>query len=121
MIKKITKPTTNKNKTKKITKPIVKTKLVETTKVRSMKKRQPNPAFMKPLTPSSILAAVVGNDALPRTEMTKRLWNYIKRNNLQDQNERRFINADDKLQAVFGGRNRVSMFEMTKLVSKHLS
>jgi chromatin remodeling complex protein RSC6 len=84
-------------------------------------KRQPSAAFMKPMTPSASLAAVVGNKAMPRTEITKKLWDYIKKNNLQDAKERRMINADDKLKAVFGGKKQVSMFEMTKLVNKQLS
>jgi upstream activation factor subunit UAF30 len=84
------------------------------------KKRKPNAAFMKPMTPSSVLAAVVGASAMPRTEVTKKIWGYIKRNSLQDKKNRRMINADDKLKSVFGGRNQVSMFEMTKLVSRHL-
>lgn len=88
---------------------------------RTMKTRKPNAAFMKPMTPSTNLAAVVGGNPLPRTEVTKKIWAYIKRNGLQDQRERRMINADDKLKAVFGGKGRVSMFEMTKLISKHLS
>lgn len=88
---------------------------------RTMKTRKPNAAFMKPLTPSTSLATVVGGTPLPRTEVTKKLWAYIKRNGLQDQNEKRYIKADEKLKAVFGGKDRVSMFEMTKLVSKHLS
>ena len=83
-------------------------------------KRKPNAAFMKPMTPSSTLAAVVGNSPMPRTEVTSKLWGYIKRNNLQDKTNRRMINADDKLKEVFGGKRQVSMFEMTKLVSKHL-
>ena len=83
-------------------------------------KRAPNPAFMKPMQPSAQLSAVVGGNPMPRTEVTKKLWNYIKRNNLQDAKERRMINADDKLKPVFGGKGRVSMFEMTKLVNKHL-
>jgi len=83
-------------------------------------KRAPNPAFMKPMQPSAALAAVVGNGPMPRTEITKKLWQYIKRNGCQDQKERRMINADDKLRAVFGGKNKVSMFEMTKLVNKHM-
>ena len=82
--------------------------------------RKPNPAFMKPMTPSSTLAAVIGGSAMPRTEVTKKLWGYIKRNGLQDRVNRRMINADDKLRPVFGGRSQVSMFEMTKLVSAHL-
>ena len=82
-------------------------------------KRKPNLAFMKPLTPSTTLAAVVGASPLPRTEVVKKLWAYIKKNNLQDAKNRRNINADDKLKPIFG-KNQVSMFEMTKLVSKHL-
>src|SRR6266850_469466 len=87
---------------------------------KSGKKRKPNAAFMKPMTPSAVLAAVVGSSAMPRTEVTKKIWGYIKRNSLQDKKNRRMINADDKLKSVFGGRNQVSMFEMTKLVSRHL-
>ena len=83
-------------------------------------KRKPNAAFMKPMQPDAALAAVVGNKGMPRTEITKKLWQYIKRNGLQDAKERRMINADDKLKAVFGGKGKVSMFEMTKLVSKHM-
>jgi len=83
-------------------------------------KRKPNAAFMKPMTPSSTLAAVIGNSPMPRTEVTSKLWGYIKRNNLQDKVNRRMINADDKLRDVFGGKRQVSMFEMTKLVSRHL-
>ena len=83
-------------------------------------KRKPNAAFMKPMQPDAALGAVVGNTAIPRTEVTKKLWQYIKRNGLQDAKERRMINADDKLRAVFGGKGKVSMFEMTKLVSKHM-
>lgn len=82
-------------------------------------KRKPNPAFMKPLTPSTTLAAVVGATPLPRTEVVKKLWAYIKKNGLQDAKNKRNINADDKLKPIFG-KNTVSMFEMTKLVSKHL-
>jgi upstream activation factor subunit UAF30 len=84
-------------------------------------KRKPNAAFMKPLSPSATLATIVGAKPLPRTEVTKKLWAYIKKNGLQDQKERRMINADDNLKAVFGGKKSVSMFEMTKLISKHLS
>ena len=83
-------------------------------------KRKPNAAFMKPMTPSSMLAAVVGATAIPRTEVTKKLWDYIKKNKLQDAVNRRMINADEKLKAVFGGKKVVSMFEMTKLVAAHL-
>jgi chromatin remodeling complex protein RSC6 len=83
-------------------------------------KRKPNAAFMKPMTPSASLAAVVGNSPMPRTEVTKKIWDYIKKNKLQDSINRRLINADEKLKAVFGGKGKVSMFEMTKLVSNHL-
>jgi chromatin remodeling complex protein RSC6 len=89
-------------------------------KKKSGAKRKPNAAFMKPMNPSSTLAAVVGNSPMPRTEVTSKLWGYIKKNNLQDKANRRMINADDKLREVFGGKRQVSMFEMTKLVSKHL-
>lgn len=80
-----------------------------------------NAAFMKPMQPSGSLSAVVGSNPLPRTEITKRLWAYIKRKGLQDSKNRRMINADDSLRPVFGGKRQVSMFEMTKLVNKHLS
>ena len=82
--------------------------------------RKPNAAFMKPMTPSAVLSEVVGSKPLPRTEVTKKLWAYIKKNGLQDSKNRRNINADAKLSPVFGGKKQVSMFEMTKLVSKHL-
>jgi upstream activation factor subunit UAF30 len=88
---------------------------------KSGKKRTPSAAFMKPMTPSSSLAAVVGSSPLPRTEVTKKLWAYIKRNGLQDSKNRRAINADDKLRPVFGGKSQVSMFDMTKMVNRHLS
>ena len=84
-------------------------------------KRKPNAAFMKALTPSVTLAAIVGAAALPRTEVVKKLWAYIKKNNLQDPKNKRNINADENLKAVFGGKKVVNMFEMTKLVSAHLS
>jgi upstream activation factor subunit UAF30 len=83
-------------------------------------KRKPNAAFMKAMTPSATLAAVVGSMPIPRTEVTKKIWDYIKRNKLQDSINRRLINADEKLKAIFGGKRQVSMFEMTKLVSNHL-
>jgi chromatin remodeling complex protein RSC6 len=83
-------------------------------------KRKPNAAFMKAMTPSAALAEVVGSKAMPRTEVTKKIWQYIKRKGLQDSKNRRNINADDKLREVFGGKKTVSMFEMTKLVNKHL-
>ena len=83
-------------------------------------KRAPNPAFMRPMQPDAALGAVVGTSPMPRTEITKKLWGYIKRNGLQDQKNRRQINADEKMKAVFGGKGSVSMFEMTKLVNKHM-
>jgi upstream activation factor subunit UAF30 len=83
-------------------------------------KRTPNPAFMRAMTPSAQLGAVVGTAPLPRTEVTKKLWAYIKRKGLQDAKNRRNINADDSLKPIFGGKAQVSMFEMTKLVNKHL-
>ena len=82
--------------------------------------RKPSAAFMKPMTPSATLAEVVGSKPLPRTEVTKKLWAYIKKNGLQDKKNKRMINADAELKAVFGGKSSVNMFEMTKLVSKHL-
>jgi len=82
--------------------------------------RKPNAAFMKPVTPSSALAEVIGNKAVPRTEVTKKLWAYIKKNGLQDPKNRRMIRADAALKPVFGGKAQVNMFEMTKLVGKHL-
>ena len=113
-----------KKTTKKATKKAAKktTKKAAPKKTASKKtasKRKPNPAFMRPLTPSASLAAVIGSSAIPRTQVVKKLWDYIKKNKLQDSANRRNINADDKLKAVFG-KNQVSMFEMTKIVSKHL-
>ena len=87
---------------------------------RSGAKRTPNAAFMKAMTPSAQLATVVGTTPLPRTEVTKKLWAYIKRKGLQDSKNRRNINADENLKPVFGGKSQVSMFEMTRLVNKHL-
>ena len=82
--------------------------------------RKANAAFMRPVTPSATLAEIVGSTPIPRTEVTKRLWAYIKKNGLQDQKNKRMIKADDKLKAVFGGKTQANMFEMTKLVGKHL-
>jgi upstream activation factor subunit UAF30 len=83
-------------------------------------KRKPNAAFMKPMTVSPQLGTVIGNNPMPRTEVTKKLWAYIKRKGLQDSKNRRMINADENLKPIFGGKSQVSMFDMTKLVSKHL-
>ena len=102
-----------KKATKKATKKVAK-------KPAKKAKRTPNAAFMKPVTPSAALAAVVGDKAIPRTEVTKKIWAYIKKNGLQDKKNRRDIHADDKLKPIFK-KDKVNMFEMTKLVSKHLS
>ena len=87
---------------------------------KAKKARKPNAAFMKPVQPDTLLTPIVGSKAIPRTEVTKKLWAYIKKNGLQDSKKRTMINADDNLKAVFAGKKQVSMFEMTKLVSKHL-
>ena len=115
--KKVAKKATKKKVAKKATKKKVAKKATK----KKASKRKPNAAFMKPLTPSKALAEVVGSKPLPRTEVVKKLWVYIKKHNLQDPKNKRNINADDKLKPVFGGKKTVSMFEMTKLVSKHLS
>ncbi|RAW00869.1 SWIB/MDM2 domain-containing protein [Pseudochryseolinea flava] len=84
------------------------------------KKRKPNAAFMAPLTPSPALAAVVGSKGLPRTQIIKKIWDYIKKNGLQDKKNRRAINADAKLKLVFGGKDQITMFELAKIVNKHV-
>ena len=94
--------------------------MAKTSKTSTKSKRKPNAAFLKPVQPDDSLAAVVGSKPLPRTELTKKLWDYIKKNKLQDAKKRTLINADDALKAVFNGKKQVSMFEMTKLVSGHL-
>jgi upstream activation factor subunit UAF30 len=104
---------------KKTTKKATKKTAKKATKKTAGAKRKPNAAFMKPLTPSAALAEVIGAKAIPRTQVVKKLWNYIKSHNLQDSKNRRNINADAKLKPIFG-KATVSMFEMTKLVSKHL-
>jgi upstream activation factor subunit UAF30 len=113
--------TKKKKAAKKATKrPAAKKAAKRPAKKKAASKRKPNAAFMKPMHPTAALAAVVGSSPMPRTEVTKKLWQYIKRKGLQDQKERRMINADDALKVVFGGKSRVSMFDMTKLVNKHL-
>ncbi len=97
-------------------------KAVRRAKVKkAVKKRTPSAAFMKAMAPSAALGLVIGSSSMPRTEVTKKLWAYIKRNGLQDSKNRRMINADDKLRPIFGGKSQVSMFDMTKLVNRHLS
>jgi chromatin remodeling complex protein RSC6 len=113
MAKKAKKAKTAKKVAKKAAKKVVK-------KAAKKPARKPNAAFMRPVTPSATLAAVIGDKSVPRTEVTKKLWAYIKKNGLQDAKNRRMINADDKLKPVFGGKGQVSMFDMTKLVGKHL-
>lgn len=115
--KKATKKAATKKVAKKVTKKATKKPAA---KKATGAKRKPNASFMKPLTPSAALAAVVGASPLPRTEVVKKLWAYIKKNKLQDAKNRRNINADAKLKTIFG-KGTVSMFEMTKIVSKHLS
>ena len=82
--------------------------------------RKPNAAFMAPLTPSSALAEVIGSKPLPRTEIIRKIWDYIKKNNLQDSKNRRMINGDAKLKAIFGGKSQVSMFELAKVINNHV-
>ena len=103
-------------------KPAAKKKAAPEKKAAAKKKtkRKPNPSFMRPLQPDATLGAIVGNKPLPRTQVTKKIWAYIKKNNRQDTQNRRMINADDKLKALFDGKKQVSMFEMTKLVNKHM-
>jgi chromatin remodeling complex protein RSC6 len=84
------------------------------------KTRKPNPALLKPVQPDAALAAIVGSTPLPRGELTKKLWDYIKKHGLQDKTNKRNINADAALKVVFNGKDQVSMFEMTKLVSTHV-
>jgi chromatin remodeling complex protein RSC6 len=114
------KPAAKKSSAKKATKKVAKKSAPKAAKKKSGVKRKPNAAFMKPMGLSPALSAVLGSGPLPRTEVTKKLWAYIKKNGLQDAKNKRMINADDKLKAVFGGKKQVSMFEMTKLVSGHL-
>ncbi len=104
---------------KKVAKKVVKKVVKKVAKKKTVRKA--NAAFMRPVTPSATLAAVVGAKPIPRTEVTKRLWSYIKKNGLQDPKNKRMIKADAALKAVFGGKAQVNMFEMTKLVSKHLA
>jgi upstream activation factor subunit UAF30 len=113
--------TAKKSARKSARRPAARKKATKKAAKRSTKKRTPSAAFMKPMQPDAALAAVVGSSAMPRTEVTKKIWAYIKRNGLQDSKNRRAINADDKLRPVFGGRSQVTMFDMTKHVNRHLS
>jgi len=99
---------------------MAKTAKKKTATAKKKSTRKPNAAFMKPVTPSPALAEVIGSKPVPRTEVTKKLWAYIKKNGLQDSKNKRMIKADETLKPVFGGKSQVNMFEMTKLVSKHL-
>lgn len=118
--KKATKKATKKTATKKAApKKAATKKAAPKAAKKATTKRKPNAAFMKPLTPSAALSAVIGASPMPRTEVVKKIWGYIKKNGLQDAKNKRQINADDKLKPVFG-KASVTMFEMTKLVSKHL-
>ncbi len=127
-VKRTAKRTTKKRATKKkatkkrskVAKRTVKKKATKKKAAKKKTKRKLNLAFMKPVQPDAKLAEVVGSSPLPRTELTKKLWVYIKKNKLQDDKDRRMINADAKLKAVFNGKKQVSMFEMTKLVNKHV-
>ena len=114
----VKKKTAKKTKTAKKAAP--RKKVVKKAAPKKKTARKPNAAFMKPMQPTETLGAVVGMKAIPRTEVTKKLWAYIKKNGLQDKKNRRNINADENLKPIFGGKGQVSMFEMTKLVSKHL-
>lgn len=114
------KATKKKKAKKKVVRKKMAKKKVTKKKAKKKAKRKPNPAFMRPWTPSVALSAIVGSKPLPRTQVTKKIWAYIKKHGLQDRFKRTMINADDKLKRIFGGKTKVSMFEMTKLVSKHL-
>lgn len=92
----------------------------KSTAKKSPSKRKPNAAFMKPMQPDDKLAAVVGSKPIPRSEITKKVWDYIKKHGLQDKKKRTQINADDNMRAIFGGKSNVTMFEMTKLVNQHM-
>ena len=111
---------TKKKSTRKPAKKTVKKVAKKAAKKAPKKKRKVNPALMKPVQPSAMLAIVVGSKPVPRGQLTKKLWDYIKKNKLQDKVKKTMIHADDNLKPIFGGKKIVSMFEMTKLVSKHV-
>ena len=121
--KKAAKKTAKKSAPKKAAKKTVKKAAPKKAAKKAAKKksaRKPNAAFMAPLTPSATLAEVVGSKPLPRTEIIKKIWDYIKKNKLQDQKNKRMINADAKLKAVFAGKGQISMFELAKVINKHV-
>src|SRR5690349_19990804 len=105
---------------KKAAKKVAKTKAAPKKAAKQKSVRKPNPEFMKPLNPSAALAEVIGNKAMPRTEIASQIWAYIKKNNLQDKKNRRMINADSKLKGIFVSKSQISMFELAKVVSKHV-
>jgi upstream activation factor subunit UAF30 len=115
------KPAAKKTSTRKVAAKKTTAKKKSSSKPKAKTKRKPNAAFMKPVNIGTALQPIVGSKPIPRTEVTKKLWNYIKKNGLQDKKNKRNINADDNLKKVFGGRKTVNMFEMTKMVSKYLS
>jgi upstream activation factor subunit UAF30 len=119
MAKKVSKKKVAKKATKKVAKKAA-PKPAAKKAAKKKSARKPNAAFMAPLTPSAALGEVVGAKPLPRTEIIKKIWVYIKKNDLQDKKNRRMINADDKLKTVFGGKTQVSMFELAKIVNKHV-
>ncbi|HEV7786819.1 MAG TPA: SWIB/MDM2 domain-containing protein [Thermoanaerobaculia bacterium] len=106
---------------KRAKRPAARKKTAKRAKRKSTTKRKPNPAFMRPLQPSSTLANVIGSSPMPRTQVISKLWAYIKRNGLQDSKNRRAINADEKLRPLFGGRSQVTMFDLAKIANKNLS
>jgi upstream activation factor subunit UAF30 len=114
------KPAAKKAAAKPAAKPAAKKAAAKPAAKKAAAPRKPNAAFMKPMTPSAVLGAVIGSNPLPRTEVTKKVWEYIKKFKLQNPENKRMIDADEKLKAVFGGKKQVSMFEMTKLISNHL-
>ena len=121
--KKAAKKTAKKSVPKKAAKKTVKKAAPKKAAKKAAKKksaRKPNAAFMAPLTPSATLAEVIGTKPLPRTEIIKKIWDYIKKNKLQDQKNKRMINADAKLKAVFAGKGQISMFELAKVINKHV-
>jgi len=118
---KSTKKVAKKAAPKKATKKVVVAKATKTKAVKAKTKRKPNAAFMKALTPSSALAAIVGSASLPRTQAVKKIWEYIKKHKLQNPNNRRNILADESLKTLFGGKKEITMFELTSIVSKHLN